>query len=130
MTQPDIRDPQTYAIIGAAMEVHSMLGHGFLESVYQDALEVEFRRRSIPHQREAGIEIEYKGERLKSHYRADFICYDEVIIELKALSQLTTHEEAQVLNYLKATGLQRALLINFGERQLKYKRLVWEYQTY
>jgi GxxExxY protein len=122
------RDPQTYAILGAAMEVHRQLGHGFLEMIYQEALAREFAARQIPFEREAELAVYYKGEPLPSRYRADFICYGEVIVELKALAVLGSQEEAQVINYLKCTRKQRALLINFGAPSLKFKRLVLDYK--
>jgi len=122
------KDPQTYAVIGAAMEVHTQLGYGFLEGVYQEALAIEFALRSIPFVRETDIPVSYKGELLACRYRADFVCFGEVIIEVKALKALSSVEEAQVLNYLKATGYQRALLINFGAPSLQTKRLVRGYQ--
>lgn len=118
------RDPETYAIIGAAMAVHRELGPGFLESVYQEALSIELNHRSILFEREAEICISYRGQKLAATFRADFICYGSVIVELKALSKLSGTEEAQVINYLKATNLNRALLINFGTRSLEHKRLV------
>ena len=121
------RDPQTYAIIGAAMEVHSRLGHGFLEAVYQEALAIEFTERSIPHLREVEIPVFYRGTELACGYRADFVCFDEVIVELKAVRQVTDVERAQVINYLKATSLHRALLLNFGAPSLEHHRLVREY---
>ena len=127
MTTPNQRDPQTYAIIGAAMEVHRQLGCGFLEAVYQQALAKELTARGIPFEREVELIVYYKSEPLDCRYRADFICYQDVIVELKALSALTGLEESQVLNYLKATGIQRALLINFGAPSLEYKRLVFGY---
>ena len=119
----EIRDPQTYAIIGASLTVHSELGHGFLESVYQAALEKEFQALNIPYERENHLPVYYRGSEI-AHYQADFLCFREVIVELKALSQLSGTEESQVINYLKATSLQRALLINFGNPTLQYKRLV------
>ena len=118
-------DEQTYAIIGAAMEAHRELGFGFLEAVYQDALAVELGSRQIPFEREVTLPVFYKGQKLPSSYRADFICFDEVLVEIKALGRLTGVEEAQTINYLKITGLFRALLLNFGARSLEYKRLVF-----
>jgi GxxExxY protein len=118
------QDEQTYAIIGAAMEVHRVLGHGFLEPVFQEALEHEFMVRGIPYEREKELSVFYKGKKLNCGYRADFVCYGEVIVELKALTELTSTHDAQVINYLKATGLTRALLLNFGTKSLQQKRLV------
>jgi GxxExxY protein len=120
----NIRDEQTFAIIGAAMEVHRQLGHGFLEAVYQEALAMELAERGIPFQREVELPVRYKSQPLRCGYRADFIWHETVLVELKALARLSTIEEAQVLNYLKATGLHRALLLNFGAPSLEYKRLV------
>jgi len=122
----DSRDPQTYAVIGAAMEIHRQLGHGFLEAVYQDAAVIEFELRNIPFQREVTLPVKYKDNILPTHYRADFICFSDVIVEFKAISNLSNIEEAQVLNYLKATGIRRGLLINFGALSLQYKRFVWD----
>jgi len=122
------RDPRTYAIIGAAMEIHRQLGHGFLEAVYQEAAVIEFPLKQIPFEREVALPIRYKNILLPIHYRADFVCFSEIIVEFKALSRLSTVEEAQLLNYLKATGLKRGLLINFGASSLQYKRLVWGYE--
>lgn len=121
----DDRDPQTHAIIGAAMEVQSELGAGFLESVYQEALAREFRARGIPFAAEVELPIHYKGERLNTSFRADFICYGEVVVELKALKALSGVEESQLLNYLKATGIERGLLLNFGSPRLEVKRMVF-----
>ena len=121
------RDEQTYAILGAAIEVHKTLGHGFLEPVYQEALALEFTNRGIPFQQEAVFPIDYKGKKLNTFYKADFICFNEVIVELKALDMLTVLEQSKVINYLKAGGLQRALLLNFGTKTLQYKRLVNNY---
>ncbi len=118
------RDPETYAVIGACMEVHNELGHGFLEPVYQKALAAEFARRGISFVREQEFEVLYKGERIGAKYKADFVCFGSIILELKALSELSGAHEAQVINYLKVTGLERGLLINFGTGKLQYKRLV------
>lgn len=118
------KDPETYAIIGAAMEVHRVLGNGFLEGVYQDALEIEFKQRNIPFRREQFVPVLYKAFTLGTPYRADFVCHGSIIVELKAIKSLTDIESAQVLHYLKATGFERALLINFGTPRLDYKRFI------
>jgi len=118
------RDPQTHAIIGAAMEVHRQLGPGFLEPVYQWALAIEFRTRTIEFVREAEVPIFYKSEKLPCAYRADFVCFGHVIVELKALPALTGVEESQIINYLKATQLERGLLINFARPSLEFKRFI------
>jgi GxxExxY protein len=118
------RDPQTHAVIGAAMEVHRHLGPGFLEVVYQKAIAIEFAARSIPFVREADLPVYYKDRRLDCCYRADFVCYGGVLVELKALQTITGTEEAQLLNYLKATDLERGLIVNFGRPSLQFKRLV------
>jgi GxxExxY protein len=120
----DRRDPETYALIGAAMEVHRQLGHGFLEAVYQEALALELKDRQIPFRREVDLPVHYKGRSLACGYRADFVCHDSIIVELKALGELTPRELSQVLNYLKATRLSRALLLNFGASRLEHKRLI------
>ena len=115
---------RTYGIIGAAMSVHTELGMGFLEAVYGDALAIELERRHIPFEREKSIHIMYKGQKLNHYYVADFLCYGDIIVELKAVEQIQSVHMAQVLNYLSATGFKLALLINFGEKSLKYKRIV------
>ena len=117
-------DPRTYAIIGAAMEVHCQLGRGFLEPVYQGALTVEFSKRSIRFEAQKEYPIIYKGHRLDAHYKPDFVCFDEVVVELKALTRLTSVEESQLINYLKVTGFELGLLLNFGSRSLEQRRFV------
>jgi GxxExxY protein len=115
---------ESYAIIGAAMEVHRTLGKGFLESVYQESLGVEFKKRQIPFSREHLLELFYKGDKLSKYFVADFICFEKIVLELKSVSFITNDHEAQVFNYLKATKLNLALLINFGANSLQYKRIV------
>jgi GxxExxY protein len=123
--QPSERDPQTYAIIGAAMEFHRELGSGFLEPVYQKAMEVELADRKLPAQAQPEIVVLYKGNPLPDvTYRPDFICFGDIIVEIKALGAITGVERAQLLNYLKATGFRRGLLINFGSESLQFERMV------
>jgi len=106
------------------MEVHKALGCGFLEAVYQEALSLELATRNIPFQREVPLPISYKGTRLNAAYRADFVCFDSLIVEVKALSALSGVEFAQLLNYLKATGIDVGLVINFGEKSLHWERRI------
>jgi len=119
-----ILSDESYKIIGACMEVHRELGCGFLEAVYQEALEKEFILRKIPFTREIKINITYKGVVLEKSYFADFICYDEIVLELKAISCMDGIHTAQVINYLKATKLQVGLLVNFGQKSLQQKRVL------
>lgn len=123
----DQRDPLTYAIIGAAMAVHRELGPGYLEAVYQQALEIELASCGIPFVSQAEIQIHYKGIPLSSPYRSDFLCFDCVILEIKAVSQFVAAHEAQLINYLKATGMAVGLLLNFGTPSLVYQRLVYNH---
>ena len=125
LTMTQQRDPLTYQIIGAAFAVHAELGAGFLEAVYQEAFEVELKAREIPYIREHLMEVKYRGTPLRTRYKVDFVCCDGILVELKALTTITGLEEAQVLNYLKASGLTTALLLNFGSPSLQYRRLVF-----
>ena len=113
----------TREIIGAAMEVHRTLGSGFIESVYEESLAIEFDIRKVQYERQKEIEVVYKGKTAKQ-FVCDFLVEGKVLVEMKALRDITAVEEAQLLNYLKATGLEVGLLINFGQSSLRYKRLV------
>jgi len=106
------------------MEVHRELGPGFLEAVYQEAFARELTKQGIPFRAEVEVPVFYKGQKLSTSYRADFVCFDSIIVEVKALGQLTGIEESQVINYLKATDHSIGLLMNFGVRSLQHKRLV------
>ena len=107
------------------MEVHKGLGHGFLEAVYHEALGKEFKDQEVSFKSQPTIQISYKGAPLDKTYQPDFICYDEIIVEIKAITDLSGTEEAQIINYLKASGLEIGLLINFGASSLQYKRFVF-----
>jgi GxxExxY protein len=120
---------EAYKIIGAAMETHKVLGYGFLEPVYQEALEKEFILQNIPFVREAVLPIYYKSQLLQKTYIADFMCFDRIIVELKSTSSLSNEHYAQVLNYLKATSYKLGLLINFGKKSLEYKRIIFTNDT-
>jgi GxxExxY protein len=115
---------EVYNIVGAAMEVSNVLGAGFLEAVYQEALEIELKSRALPFVARPTIRIAYKERILTKQYIPDFICYDQIIVEIKAIKGLTTLEEAQLLNYLKATGKPVGILINFGVPKLEWQRMV------
>jgi GxxExxY protein len=115
---------ECYKIIGACMEVHKELGSGFLEVVYQESLSIELQSSLIPFVREKELRILYKGVQLNKHYFADFICYGDIIVEIKAVSDLSNPHISQVLNYLKATNSKIGLLVNFGSEKLQYKRII------
>lgn len=115
---------ESYAIRGAMFAVHKELGCGFLERAYQDALEFEFQERGIPYEREKEIQIMYKGKPLGEPYRADFVCYGKIIVELKAVGTLESVHRSQVINYLKATGIKLGILVNFGEEFLSPERIL------
>ena len=118
---------ESYKIIGAAFAVHRELGCGFLERVYQDALEYEFKERDIPYEREKKIQIMYKGKPLGEPYRADFVCYGKIIVELKAVKSLEDTHYAQILNYLKATKMKLGILVNFHDTFIVPTRIVNTY---
>lgn len=117
-------ESETYKIIGACINVHKALGRGFLESVYQEALEKEMRTLNIPFIRQKKLQISFNGELLSKFFVADFVCYDVIILEIKAATFLHHSNSDQVINYLKATELEVGLLINFGESSLKWKRFI------
>ena len=124
MTELLLKD-EVFAIVGAAIEVHRELGPGFLEAVYQEALEMEMRDRNIPFEAQKPLRISYKGKMLNKEYFADLVCYSQIIVELKALNRLSGNEEMQILNYLKVTGLKVGVLINFGSHgKLEWKRFI------
>ena len=120
--KPILLKEESYNIIGACMVVHTELGSGLLEGIYQEALEEEFKIQSLPNIREQLLEVFYKNKKLKKKYQADFICYDKIIVELKAVSSLEPTHEAQLINYLNITKNKVGLLINFGNKSLEYKR--------
>jgi GxxExxY protein len=113
---------ETYLIIGAAMKVHSLLGPGFTEKVYQDALALEFMEQGIPFKREMELHASYKGVTLDSTYKPDFICFDKIIVELKAVKELDDVHRSQAINYAKVAGFKLSLLFNFGQASLQKER--------
>ncbi len=117
-------ESETYKIIGACMTVHKALGAGFLESVYQEALEKEFTKHIVPFVRHQKLNIIFNNEKLKKYFVADFVCYKKIIVELKAVSFLRQDDEKQLLNYLKATSMEVGLLVNFGQKSLVWKRII------
>ena len=119
---------ESYQIIGSCMAVHRELGCGFLEAVYQEALEEEFKIRKIPYVREKQLDIFYKGHLLNKKYQADFICYGKIILELKAITELNSAHKSQLINYLKATNLKLGLLVNFGGNTLESKRVINKFE--
>ena len=125
MEQELVFKKETYDIVGAAMDVYNELGAGFLEAVFQEALELELKSRSIQAIRQVELPIYYKGQPLQKHYVCDLLCNGQILVELKAISTLTTADDAQVLNYLKASNMRLGILINFGSpKGLQWKRLV------
>ena len=117
-------DQQTLQIIGAAMEVHRKLHRGLFEAFYCDALAIEFELRQIPFDAQREVQLEYKGRPLKRPHHMDFVCYGDVVVEVKAASTLSPADEAQLLNYLAMSRIKRGLLLNFGSKSLEHKRMV------
>lgn len=118
------RDPRTYALIGAAMEVHNELGPGFLEAVYQESLEIELRERGVPFQAKRPVHLNYKATSLEAHYIPDFVAFGTVVMEIKAQRALGPPDDAQLLNSLRCCKLHTGLLVNFGEASLQWRRFV------
>ena len=115
----------TYNIQGACFEVYKSMGCGFLEPVYQECLEIEFADRGIPFESQKELDLEYKGKRLKQRYVPDFVCYEKIVVELKALDKITSEHKAQLLNYLHASDMRLGLLVNFGHHpKLEWKRMI------
>jgi len=116
---------ESYRVIGACFEVYKVMGNGFLEAVYQDCLSMELEDQDIPFLEKPRIRLEYKGRKLKHEYEPDFLCFDQIIVEIKAVKQLTNEHRAQVINYLKSTGMQLGLLVNFGHSpKIEHERFV------
>ena len=123
-------DPRTYAIIGAAIEVHRVMGTGFLELLYKDALAIEFQRREIPFEAEVPCQVQYKGHLLRGNYRMDFVCFQAVILEIKARSAITPADHAQLLSYLASARIRHGLLLNFGAAKLEHRRFVLDVRLF
>ena len=115
---------ESYKIVGACMKVHRTLGAGFLEAVYQIALEKEFTLQNIPFSSQVKLPVFYEGESLGKYYVADFICYEKIVVEIKSASFISDPQEKQLINYLKATGKELGILVNFGAKSLQYKRVI------
>lgn len=115
---------ESFTIIGACMKVHRTLGAGFLEAVYEEALEKEFHIQRIPFERQVKLQLYYDNQLMKKQYRADFVCYAAIIIEIKAVPQIPVTFYMQLTNYLKCTNLELGMLINFGTPSLPYKRII------
>jgi GxxExxY protein len=116
---------ESYSIIGACFEVYKEKGNGFLEAVYQECLAIEFSEQQIPFAAKPRLQLQYKGRKLKKGYEPDFLCYDKIIVEIKAVKQLTDEHRAQVINYLKTAGMQLGLIVNFGHYpKIEYERFV------
>lgn len=126
LSQSLLLEEETYAVIGAAMEVHSVLGCGFLESVYQEALALEFQKRNIPIKEQEKLSVNYKGIILNGYFKIDYLCFGNIIVEIKATKKIEAVHQAQLLNYLKVSGHNIGIIFNFGAVKLEYQRLVLE----
>ena len=115
---------ESYLIIGACMEVHKKLGSGFLESIYAEALEMEFKKSNVPYERERKLPVYYDGILLKKYFKSDFVCFNAIIVELKSTNFISENDKRQSLNYLKATQFKLGILANFGSPSFSYKRIV------
>ena len=116
---------ESYSIIGACFEVYKEKGNGFLEAVYQECLSIEFSEQQIPFVEKPRLQLQYKGYKLEKEYEPDFLCYDKIIVEIKAVKHLTDEHRAQVINYLKTAGMQLGLIVNFGHYpRIEYERFV------
>ena len=124
MEEKIIYKDESFKIIGICMNIHSIMGHGFLEAVYAEVLEKEFIKNNIPYQREVRLDLFFNGEKLDKKYKADFVCFGDIILEIKSVSFLHENFSRQTLNYLKATNKKLGLLINFGEKSLRYKLII------
>jgi GxxExxY protein len=122
--RPAFNDPQTFEVIGAGMDVHTELGCGFLEAVYRRPFAIELRKRKVPFVMEKQFPVIYKGERTGVYYIADFVCFDDIIVELKAQKALGPLDEAQAINYMKLSKRRRAVILNFGADRLEWRRRV------
>ncbi len=127
MTGEIVYKEESYRIVGACFEVYKEKGTGFLEAVYQECLAMEFDSSAIPYEEKMDLKIHYKGQALKQFYQPDFFCFDRIIVEIKAVKQLGDEHRAQIVNYLKSTGVKLGLLVNFGHHQgLEHERFVNE----
>lgn len=123
-TQNILYKEESYKIIGCCMSVYNGLGSGFLEAVYEEALETEFKKNGVPYKKQVKLDLFYQGKKLNKTYRADFICYDKIVLELKVVNNTPIAFYKQLRNYLKATNLELGMLINFGSSSLMYKRIL------
>ena len=118
-------EKETYRILGACFEVYNDKGCGFLEAVYQECLTIEFKLQSIPYRAQLPLELKYKGVVLEQKYQPDFLCFDQILLEIKSVKNIIDEHRAQLHNYIKATGLRLGLLVNFGHHpKLEYERII------